>query len=349
MAHLPDYSRVTIDDVATRAGVSTATVSRVLNGTGPVSETTATRVRDAVTALGYAPHAAARVLASRRTNTIGLVLSEIAGEFFGPMLRGIEAGTRKYGFELLIHCTYQSDSEHPRHIYPLGEHNTDGIIVFVDSLDESELLRLHQRHFPIVLLHRSAPQNTAIPYVGFQNRQGAYQLVEYLIVHRGYRRIAFLAGPPHAEDSYWRQKGYEDALNAHNIQVDPNLIALGDFDERQGQVAVAQLLADGVVFDAIFAADDESAIGAMAALKHAGLRVPQDVALAGFDDTRLSRYLDPPLTTVRAPIEGAGFEAVTQLVSLIQKGQAASVTLLPTKLVVRRSCGAAVDHSSDIE
>jgi LacI family transcriptional regulator len=337
---MSEYSRATIDDVAEKAGVSIATVSRVINKTGQVTEATSSRVWDAVAALNYAPHAAARGLASRRTNTIGLILQDISGEFFSPMLRGIEAAIREFGFDLLIHCTRTVEDTGTRIIYPLGEHNADGIIVFSESLATNEIARLHSRQFPIVLLHRSPPLDLDIPYVGFQNKLGARKLIDYLIDARGYRRIAFLRGPDGVEDSYWRETGYRESLAAHNIEFDQSLVATGGFNEYQGQAAVAQLLSRGKSFEAIFAADDDSAIGALAGLKEAGLCVPEDMALVGFDDIRTSHYLSPPLTTVRAPIETAGREAVRQLISLIQTGKAERETLLPTELVIRRSCGA---------
>ncbi len=340
MSQFTEFSRATIGDVAEMAGVSIATVSRVINKSGQVAESTALRVWNAVTELNYSPHAAARGLASRRTNNIGLILREINGEFFGPMLRGIEAGARENGYDLLIHCTHQMDSSLPLGSYALGEHNADGIIVFVDSLNESEIVRLHNMQFPIVLLHRSPPEGLNIPHVSFENKSGTRKLVDYLIENRGYRRIAFLPGPEGVEDSFWREMGYRESLKAHGIEYDPALVVNGGFDEYQGQVAVSQLLSRNIPVDAIFAGDDDTAIGALIALKDAGLRVPEDIALVGFDDIRLARYLTPPLTTVRAPIELAGREAVRQLISLIQLGHADALTLLPTELVIRRSCGA---------
>ena len=333
------HNRATIDDVAARAGVSIATVSRVINRTGQVAAETASRVMQAAAELNYSPHSAARGLATSRTNTIGLVLKEIVGEFFSPMLRGIEAATGAHGFDLLIYCTHNHDVHKPEAAYPLGEHNSDGIIVFADTLDAGQLERLYHHQFPLVLLYRSPPSGLKIPYVAFENKSGARKLVDHLIEERGCQRIAFLEGPKSSEDSYWREMGYRESLSAHHIEFDPRLIAMGGFNEHQGQIAVAQLLSRAVPFDAIFACDDDSAIGALTGLRDAGLRVPEDVALVGFDDIRPSRYLSPPLTTVRAPIEEAGREAVNQLVSLIQKGVAREETLLPTELIIRDSCG----------
>ncbi len=336
---MTDYTRATIADVAQQAGVSIATVSRVMNGTGQVSEATAERVRHAILELNFTPHAAARGLASRRTNTIGLILREISGDFFQPMLRGIEAGVREYGYDLLIHCTHRHTSANETHHYPLSEHNSDGMIVFTDSLDESEIIRLHRAHFPLVLLHRSSPPGFNIPCVTVENKAGARKLVDYLIEERGYRRIAFLAGPEDEEDSYWREVGYRESLESHGISFDPTLVGLGGFNEHQARSTVQKWIEQGLQMDAIFSGDDDSAIGVLDALGQAGIRVPEDIGVVGFDDIPLARHLTPPLTTVRAPTETAAQEAVNQLINLIRTGEARSLVLLPTELVIRRSCG----------
>jgi LacI family transcriptional regulator len=328
----------TIADVAARAGVSIATVSRVLNGTTPVVEQTAERVREAISDLHYVPRSAARVLASRRTNIIGLLLPEIGGAFFQLMLRGIEAGAREAGFDLLIHATNMPhNGQAPRHA--LGEHNTDGLIVFTDSVNLLELGHLHSLGFPIVLMHRTPPPNLPVPMITVENKSGAHNVVGHLIEVHQRRRIAFLRGIEDQEDSVWREKGYREALEEHDLPFDPALVAKGDFDSQVAHTSVKKWLMDGVSFDAIFAGDDESASGAIAALREGGRRVPEDVAVVGFDDVSFARFLNPPLTTVRAPIEQVGREAVRQLVDLIRNGTAEAETLLPTELVIRESCG----------
>lgn len=332
-----DLSRVTIMDVAQYAGVSTATVSRVINKTGLVSEAAAAKVYAAIEALNYRPSAAARGLASRRTNAIGLLISEISGEFFQPMLRGIEVTARASGMDLLISSTGGMDKASPP--YPLGENNTDGLIVFADSLPQEELVRLYKIGFPLVLLHRSSPPDLSIPCVTVENKEGARRMVDYLIEERGYRKIAFLEGPDSHEDAYWRKLGYQESLAAHDIPFDPKLISLGGFDETQARISVSHWLEQGFNAEVIFAGDDDSAIGAMIALKEAGLCIPEDIALVGFDDIRLAAYLDPPLTTVRASIEQAARIAVEQLVKVIRGEEVDLMTLLPTELVIRRSCG----------
>lgn len=330
---LAPSSHATIADVAKRADVSIATVSRVVNKTARVDEVTAERVRAAIADLKYRPRSAARNLASRRTDTIGLLLPEVSGEFFSPMLRGIEAGLNNTGFELLI-STHITGSRHP-----LGAHNTDGLLVFTNSLPDSELAHLHHMGFPLVLLYQSPPAPLNIPCVTIENKSGARTITDHLIEAHGCRRIAFLAGPKDNEDSHWREIGYRDSLAAHTIAFDPALVAEGGFDEEEAKAPVRGWLKAGLPFDAIFASDDESAIGVINALRDGGKRVPDDVAVVGFDDMPLSRHVTPPLTTVRAPTERVGYEAASLLVKLIRTGEAEPLILLPTELVIRHSCG----------
>ena len=334
-------AHATIEDVAARAGVSTATVSRVLNRSARVSVDTAERVQQAVKELDFVPQAAARNLARRMSSTLGLLLPAVGTDFFYPILRGIEAAARQAGFDLLIGI--QPADRRRLNPPPLGDHNTDGLLVFAGELSESELKGLGERTragFPVVLLYSTPPQGSDFSAVVLENRSGATQAVEHLISAHGRRRIAFLRGPLGNQDSEQRMEGYRQALEAHGLSFDPALVAAGDYSTRVAEQSVSALLQDGAAFDAIFAADDDSASGALAALKSAGVRVPGQVALAGFDDSFMAPYLDPPLTTVRAPTAQLGREAVRLLVRSIRSpGSKPQTVLLPTDLVIRRSCG----------
>lgn len=330
--------RITIEDVAKAAGVSTATVSRVLNNSGTVAESTSTKVYAAVQELEYVPHSGARMLAASRTQNLGLIMPGISGLYFTDLLRGIEQVAYDNGYHLLLFKTNGRFTSNSESHLPIGQHNTDGLIIFDDSLSDERILKLYKRNLPLVLLHRLPPKGTDIPSVTFQNKRGARELVEYLL-QCGHRRIAFLAGPDGNEDSHCREQGYEEALAAYQIEYDPSLIKIGGFLARDSETAVSEWLAEGTKIDAIFAGDDESARGALTALKNAGLRVPDDIAVVGFDDDILAPYLQPPLTTVRAPIEKAGRIATQQLIQLIETGVAPDLTLLPTKLIIRDSCG----------
>jgi len=343
----PRNHQPTIADVARRAEVSIATVSRVLNGTTPVYAETAERVRAAIEDLQFVPRTAARMLASRRTDTIGLLLPEIGGTFFAPLLRGIESEAQAAGFDLLIHATsHIPHASTPSTRRPLGEHNTDGLIVFTQSIATKNLARLHHINFPIVILYETSPDSLKIPVITIENRSGAQKIVEHLIEIHGCRRIAFLRGPDGNEDSEWRERGYRETLETHGLPFDPVLVGVGGFNQDDAQAAIQQWLLDGVEFDAVFAGDDDAATGVLSVLHRAGKRVPQDVKVAGFDDLPIARFLTPPLTTVRAPIEQVGREAVKQLVRLIRGQPAEPLVMMRTELVIRESCGCRLSSST---
>lgn len=336
----------TIADVAKRAGVSIATVSRVVNGTTPVIDETAKRVQAAIEELHYHPRAAARVLASRRTDTLGLLLPEIGGAFFSPLLRGIEAEARIGGYDLLVHATsHIPHASAPVPHRPLAEHNTDGLIIFTQSVELDELTRLHHNNFPVVLLYQTPPPSANIPAVLIENKSGAQKITDHLIEVHGRRRIAFLQGPAGNQDSEERERGYRLSLKSHGLKFDPALVGTGGFNEDDAQAAIQRWISERVDFDAVFAADDDSAVGALQALRRAGRLVPEDVAVAGFDDVPFARHISPALTTVRAPIEQVGREAVRRLINLIRGEPPQGPVSMRTELVIRESCGC---HPSDI-
>ena len=329
----------TINDVASLAGVSIATVSRVINGTTPVSEVTSTKVRNAISTLNYYPRSAARVLATQKTNTIGLVLPEISGFYFSPLLRGIEEGIRGSDYDLLVHSAVFRQESGGLLPIKLGEHNTDGLIIFAASFNDQEISRLYNLGFPVVLLHQTPPNDFDIPCVTIENKAGALKLVNHLIDCHGSQNIGFLSGPPEHEDSYWREMGYRESLASHGLPVNPDMIAFGGFNAENARNSVEHWLISGLKLDAIFAGDDDAATGAITAIRQAGKRVPEDIAVVGFDDIYISQYFSPPLTTIRAPIEQAGYTAAQQLIRLIHQEPVDPLVLLPTTLIIRQSCG----------
>jgi LacI family transcriptional regulator len=333
-------SSVTIRDVARQAGVSVATVSRYLNRTAPVSGEAAGRLEQVMVELRYVPHAAARHLASRKTYVIGLLLTNIHNDFFAPLLSGIESVIRQRGYNLLVATHHgESLSSVPS---PVGQHNTDGLLVFADSLTDEDLGALRANDFPVVLIHRTSPASLAIPSVTVENKAATHNLIHHLINEHGRRRILFMRGPIHQEDSYWRETGYKSALTAEGIPFDEELVLVGEFERDIAYQSLNRFLGDGkrVAFDAVFTGDDDAAVGVMMALKQYGYRIPDDIAVVGFDDSRLSAFLTPPLTTVRAPTESVGRLAAERLFGLIEKQfSPEEITLLPTELIIRRSCG----------
>jgi len=335
---MPKKASVTIRDVASQAGVSVATVSRYLNRNAPVSSETAARLEIVMADLNFVPSAIARKLATHKTHTLGFICPDMRGDFFSPLLSGVESVSSAAGFDLLISSARHSRSSH-RYPTPLGYQNTDGLLVFADGLDEKDLEHFVERKFPMVLIHRTPPHHLSIPCVTVENKAASCKIVEHLIVDHGYRRIAFLRGPHEQEDAHWREMGYLQALETHGITFDPRLVAPGEFDRDVARESIQTMLASGIEFDAVFSSDDESAVGVLAGLRNMGKRVPEEIAVVGFDDERMSPYLNPPLTTVRAPTEEVGRVATQQLVSLIQNEQVDELILLPTEIVIRCSCG----------
>jgi DNA-binding LacI/PurR family transcriptional regulator len=334
----PHKTKCTIADVAKAAGVSTATVSRVLNGSPRVTSDTAAHVRCVIEKLGYIPQSAARNLAQQKTHTIGVLMQEIGNDFSAQILRGIESVTSQSDYDLLIASkTTQSTPEGPA--LPLGPHNTDGVIVMAGFLPKSTLQHLHQNHFPIVLLYEKTPEKTPIPTLQIENRHSTFLLIQHLITCHHHRRIAFLRGPANNLDSREREQGLRDAFEAHRLEFSPDLVGDGCFDENTAYAVVRGWIEEGQTMDAIFGGSDEGAIGAVMALKDAGLSVPDDVAVVGFDDLNHARLLSPPLTTVHAPTEEVGQLAATQLLKILAGEKVELTTTLPSNLILRASCG----------
>jgi DNA-binding LacI/PurR family transcriptional regulator len=332
-------SSVTIRDVARQAGVSVATVSRYINRNAPVSAEVAERLNQVMSDLRYVPHAAARNLASRKTRVIGLLLSNLHNDFFVPLLSGIEAVIRKKEYNLIV-ATYHANSRNSMPP-PIGPHNTDGLLVFSDGLVDEDLANLNADGFPMVLLHRTSPSTLNIPSVTVENIEITQMLIEHLIRVHGKRRILFMRGPIHQEDSNRRELGYKAALEANGIPFDENLVLNGDFERDIAYRVLNDFLGNGrrAAFDAVFTGDDDAAIGVLQALHQHHFRIPEDVAVVGFDDLGFASFLNPPLTTVRAPTESVGRIAAERLFALLENQSYDEAVVLPTEIIYRRSCG----------
>jgi LacI family transcriptional regulator len=333
-------SSVTIRDVARQADVSVATVSRFINQTVPVSEDVARRIQSVMKELRYSPHVAARNLATNRANAIGLMVSfNIYGDFFGPMLNGIESVVGEHGLNLLISSNNLSLRGGRGGSMPLGPTNTDGLIIYADSIDNADIRYLYELEFPMVMVYRTPSDDLKIPCVNIENKAASYKIVEHLIKVHGRRRIIYLRGPEGQQDSYWRELGYRKALEENGIPYDPMLVLPGEFERHIAAMTITDALLNGLEFDAVFAGDDDAAVGVLGALRDTGKRVPRDISVVGFDDQRTSSYLTPALTTVRAPTLEVGRVAAQQLITLMREGEADCETLLPTEIVIRESCG----------
>jgi DNA-binding LacI/PurR family transcriptional regulator len=330
---------VTIRDVAKNAGVSVATVSRYINRNAPVSSDVAERLDKVMSEMKYVPHAAARHLASRKTRLVGLLLNSLHNDFFVPLLNGVEAVVRQKGYNLII-ATYHAPYSYEGYP-PIGPHNTDGMLVFSDGLMDEELVSLHDSGFPMVLVHRMPPSSVTMPSVTVENVEVTKHLIAHLINQHGRRRILFMRGPLHQEDSARREEGYKAALSANGISYDEHLVLDGEFERDVAFSVLDQYLNNGGrgAFDAVFTGDDDAAIGVLRALHKHHLRIPEDVAVAGFDDLGFAPFLNPPLTTVRAPTEAVGRIAIEKLFGLLEDKQLEDIVILPTEIIYRHSCG----------
>lgn len=329
---------VTIRDVARAASVSVATVSRVLNGKEPVREETRRRIRAVVERLRYSPHAAARSLITRQTNTLGVLLPDVYGEFFSEVIRGIDSCARQRGYHLLVSGSH-SDQAEIEAVLRATRGRVDGWIVMSPELDRRTLKRNLTDGLPAVLLNGVA-KGDPFDSIRVDNYGGAFAMVSHLI-SLGHRRIAHLAGPVGNRDAAERLRGYRDSMRSLPGRSSRELEMTGDFREEAGIAAGRRLLAWKNPPTAVFAANDAMAIGLLAALQEGRMRVPQDVAVAGFDDIPIARFTTPPLSTVRVPIAELGERATRLLLSALArpKGRARRHETLPTTLVLRASSG----------
>lgn len=328
---------VTIKDVARRAGVSVATVSRVLNKSGPVSPEAAQRIREAADALHYVPHGGARSLITSKTSTIGVLLPDLYGGFFSELIRGIDQTAQQHGYHLLISGSHNRKAEMEAAMRAMRG-RTDGLIAMSPHFDAATLVQNLPPSLPVILLSCQA-WGEDHQVIAIDNAGGAEAMVRHLVA-LGHRRIAMVMGEEGHFDTGERLQGYRRALMEAGIAPDAAYEVQGDFSEASGHRAVQALLARAERPTAIFCANDSMAIGGLCAVMDAGLRVPADITVVGFDDIPLAQYLSPPLTSVHVPIFEMGERAATRLIAAL-KGEPVSERRherLPTRLVVRSSC-----------
>jgi DNA-binding LacI/PurR family transcriptional regulator len=330
----------TLEEVARVAGVSRATVSRVVNGNPKVNPDVRRAVERAVDRLGYVPNPAARSLVTRRSQSIGLVIAEPAGRlfedpFFPRLLRGIGAALSSRDLQLVL-LMPQSSGEETRTERYLTSGHVDGTLLVSLHGNDPLPTSIAARGLPVVVGGRP-PRGAQVSYVDVDNVQGARSAIEHLLAG-GRRRIATIAGPQDMPAGSDRLTGYHDALEAAGIARDAKLVSDGDFTQQGGAEATRRVLAARPDLDAIFVASDLMATGAIQVLRAAGRRIPDDVALVGFDDSAMAESVDPPLTSVRQPIEEMGREMVRLLVEqLADPGSVPRTVILATQLVRRRS------------
>ncbi len=351
-------ARVSIKDVADRAGVSTATVSHVINGTRFVREETRSKVEAAIEALNYQPNAIARGLATSSTQTIGLVISDIANPFFTAVARGVEDVLNQHGYHTIFCNTDEAPDREDEYLRLLSARQIDGLIIAPTGTASGRLTRMAEANIPIVLLDRSTP-NLDAPLVCVDNVGGAYTATKYLL-ELGHRRIGLLMGMENISTQRDRFLGYVQGLQEAGLAVDDSLVIHADprfhknivrsdrastpdfFTNNQMTPAAFYALQNILSLPhrptAIFVANNQMTLGTLHALKQHNLCCPQDISVISFDDHDWAPLFSPPLTVVRQPTYELGQMAANLLLKLIVKKEAPRLSPLPVGLIIRQSC-----------
>lgn len=339
---------MTLEAIAKLAGVSRSTVSRVVNDDPKVHAATRERVCQLIKEHSFHPNTAARALVRRRSQIIGLVIPQtlttvFSDPYFPSLVQGIAAACEERGYYLMLSLMIRQTDDTFSRLIRAG--HMDGLIVASALTEDDFVTRLLADHFPFVLIGR-APERTDITTVDADNVRGASMAAQYL-ARLGYARIATITGPLSMVAAIDRREGFLLGLRTLGIDVPAEYAQEGDWSELSGIQAMERLLRLALPPQAVFAANDTMAIGALKAIRAAGLRTPEDVALVGFDDIPLASAVEPALTTIRQPIDRLGYLAASMLIDTLQIPPAtdfpitAQRIVLPTELVVRASCGQA--------
>jgi len=325
----------TIREVARLAKVSVATVSRVTNGVA-VTPANKAAVLAAIEQLDFRPNAFARSLATDRSSAIGVVVNEVTGLFSGGIVQGIESVVEKHGMHLAVSSGHRVAEKEKQAFEALSQSRADALILLVSATSDSDLIELANRDRPVVIIGRYI-EELSDNCVYVDNVHGGYVATKHLIA-QGHRRIAHLTGNLSIKDGRDRLEGYKTALRDAGIEFDEALIVESEFVEEGGYRGMQHLLRRGRDFTAAFAANDQSAAGALLALKENGLKVPDEVSVVGYDDLLLAKYVSPALTTVGQPYAEMGKAAAKLALSAIGISSATRiVTKFEPKLVVRES------------
>ena len=332
----------TLEEIAKIAGASRSTVSRVINNDPNVADDTRQRVLQVIRQSNFQPNRAARRLAGGRTHILGLVIptgvsSVFTDPYFPIQIRGISNACQDRDYSVMLWLA-EADYERSAIDQVLNNGFLDGVIVSSMPMDDSIITSLMRAGLPFVLVGRS-PSSPGVNYIDVENRRGAMEAVTHLI-RLGRRRIASITGPLNTVVGLDRRDGYLEALRIRGLTPDPALMMEGNFSEDDGHTVMKQLLP--LHPDAVFAASDAMALGAMRALREEGIKVPDDIAIIGFDDLPYSAHAEPPLTTIRQPILRTGSMAAETLIDILEHPDEsyARHIILPVELVIRESCGA---------
>lgn len=328
---------VTIKDIGREAGVSTASVSKVLNGDyGNVSAETKEKILRVAKRLNYRPNRLARGLVNNRTNIIGLMVPDISNPFFGELAKGIESKADSYGYKLILCNTNEEVKKENSYIDVLIEYSVDGVIATGNiNLADSAISELKDHNIPLVSIDRDTDDETYKVYVG--NLEGSFIATEH-IIRNGHKKIAFIGGEGMMGSRNLRLDGYLKALRQYDISVNYDLVKIGNYQMETGYLYAKLFIESKANFSAVVCGNDLIAFGALNAIKDKGLRVPQDISLIGFDDIYLTTMMEPKLTTIKQPLLEISNYAVDVLVSLIDKKKVDErVKIFIPKLIERDS------------
>ncbi|NJN19472.1 MAG: LacI family DNA-binding transcriptional regulator [Oscillochloris sp.] len=323
----------TVTDIARLAHVSPSTVSRVLTGNSPVHPEKTAAVLAAIEQLNFRPNLAARALVRGKSMAIGILTQSIASQFYGEIAQGIEEGLAGTGYQPVFASGQWQAAEEQAALHLLIARQIDGLILLGGDHPNDGLIAVNAQ-IPLIAVGRTIA-DLEQRCIKVANREGAFQAVKHLI-DLGHRRIAHITGFPIHKDTFERRLGYEEAFAAAGLLPDERLVVEGSYTEQSGLIALEALLARGIHFSAIFAANDQMAYGARLGLYRHGLRVPEDVSLVGFDDLIGSAYSTPPMTTVRQNMLEQGRHAACGMVTLLA-GESPNLTPIATELVIRES------------
>lgn len=331
---------ITIVDVAKEAGVSNATVSRVINGNGFVKSETRHKVLNAMMRLGYIANQQARSLRGAPSKLIGLLVPEVGNSYVGSIIRGIDKQLAEQQYDLLLYTTHRRKVNEAAYVASIMRGLADGLLLLVPTNVDAYLKQLQAEHFPHVLIDYQNIESPLSSTIQATNWQGAYDATVYLI-QSGHRHIACITGLPEMQLSIDRLNGYLAAMKDYSLTVDPNLIFNGDFFRIHGYEATQYFLSLPTPPTAILAANDLCAMGVLDAVRDAGLYVPKDVSIIGFDDIPEAEHLRPSLTTVRQPLEDMGEVAAKRLIQQLSHADnlPSNRIELPTQLIIRASTG----------
>ncbi len=330
---------VTIKDVAQKANVSISTVSRVINDSKPVSDDIKKRVLEVIRETGYTPNPVARSLVMKKSHTIGVIVPDISSSYIGEVLNAIEEIAKTYSYEIILCNAYGEEKQELKYLNLLVSKQVEGIVFITFDITEEHEKVIKSNNIPVVMVNRYTHKTLGIKSVTVDHYRASYEMVKYLLEH-GHRKIALIRnGEQEGVFGQTHLRGYKDALKEFNVEYDKNNVFEGYFKANKAYEIVQKMIDKDNLPTAIFATSDDMAIGVMNCLYDSGYKVPDDVSVVGFYDTKMSSLFRPKLTTIRQPIYDMGAVSLRLLIKLINGEKVSEdMIVLPHKLIIRDSC-----------